>query len=100
MPYDRLLRKAKSFDYHACIHRFDEFEDYLVYPIRLEERLPEIAIPLLPGDPSVPIDLQEVLARAYDAGPYRREIRYGEEAPIPPLSAEQSAWATGLLKQA
>ncbi len=79
VPRDRLMTEAGSFDYHVCIHRFDEFEDYFVYPIRLDERLPEIAIPLLPGDPSIPIELQGVLARAYDAGPYRREIRYGEE---------------------
>lgn len=99
VPRDRLLAKAGRFDYHVCVHRFDEFEDFLVYPIRLEERLPEITIPLLPGDPSITIDLQSVLARAYDAGPYRREIHYREEAPAPPLSPEQSTWASGVLKQ-
>ncbi len=100
VPSDRLAAKAGSFDYHVCIHRFDDFEDYFVYPIRLEERLPEIAIPLLPGDPSVPIDLQDVLDRTYDTGPYRREIRYEEDAPIPPLSPEQIAWARAVLKRA
>lgn len=100
VPRDRLMAKAGAFDYHVCIHRFDQFEDYHVYPFRLEESLPEISIPLLPGDPSIPIDLEAVLVRAYDAGPYRREVRYGEEAPIPPLSPEQSAWAAGVLKRA
>ena len=37
-------------------------------------RLPPLAIPLLPGDPDVTVDLQAVFDRAYDAGPYRREV--------------------------
>jgi hypothetical protein len=99
VPRRRLLAKAGSFDYHVCIKRFDEFEDYVVYPIRIAERLPEVAIPLLPGDPSIPIDLQAAFARAYDEGPYRREVRYGKEAPVPPFSAEQKKWAAGVLRR-
>jgi hypothetical protein len=41
----------------------------------------------------VTIDLQSVLDRCYDAGPYAREIRYGEDAVIPPLRPDQAAWA-------
>jgi hypothetical protein len=99
VPQHRLLAKAGRFDYHVCVHRFDRFEDYLVYPIQLAEHLPEVAIPLLPGDPSIPVDLQAVLDRAYDAGPYRREIDYRAEAPFPPLPPEQEAWAAGVLKR-
>src|SRR3989442_1271435 len=47
VPLDRLVAQVGAFDYQVSIHRFDRFEDFLVYPIRLEERLPEIAIPLL-----------------------------------------------------
>ena len=50
--------------------------------------LPEIAIPLLPGDGDVAVDLQEVFQRSYDAGPYRRRIRYRQTEPVPPLDAE------------
>ena len=100
VPLDRLTARVGPFDYQVSIHRFDRFEDFLVYPIRLEERLPEIAIPLLPGDPDVPIDLQAVFDRAYDTGPYRRRIRYPESRPVPPLRPDQVEWATCVLQAA
>jgi hypothetical protein len=56
-----------------------------LYPIRLEDRLPPIAIPLLPGDPSVTLDLQSVCDRCYDAGPYARgPLWYGHRDPAAP----------------
>jgi hypothetical protein len=55
-------------------------------------------IPLLPGDPSVPLDLQAIFDRCYDAGPYAREIDYDADLPIPPLTADQAAWAARLLR--
>lgn len=97
VPRDRALKKAGPFDYHVCIHHFDNLEDYFVYAIRLQDRLPEISIPLLPGDTPVPIDLQAVFDRCYDTGPYRRRIRYGELPLEPPLLLEQAEWATKLL---
>lgn len=99
VPRERALEESGPFDYHVCIHFFDHFEDYLVYPIRLEEALPEIAIPLLPGDSPVLVDLQAIFDRAYDLGPYRRRIRYQKEAPAPSLSTEQAEWATKLLHE-
>ena len=71
-----------------------------MYPIPLQRRLPTIRIPLLPGDPSIPISLQAVFQRAYDAGPYRRAVRYGEDPIDPPLTAAQAAWATQILTPA
>ena len=59
-----------------------------------------IAIPLLEGDPDVPLDLQAAFDRAYDFGPYFKEVAYGEDAVIPPLTADQAAWAAALLGQA
>jgi hypothetical protein len=96
---DRLLRKAAPFDYHISIHRFDNLEDYFIYPILLEERLPEIAIPLLPGDTDVPVDLQPVFDRCYETGRYGRRIRYAELALNPPLSAQRADWVRGLVRQ-
>jgi len=100
VPFDRLSALVGPFDYHVSIHRSDRFEDFLVYPIRLPETLPEIAIPLLPGDPEVPVDFQAVFNRAYDTGPYRRRIRYAEAKPVPPLRPEQQEWAEGILRDA
>jgi hypothetical protein len=93
------LRKKvdEDYDYHACVHRFDQMKDFYVYPIVLEERLPELDIPLLPGDGSVTVDLQAVFDRSYDAGPYRREIDYAKDAPDPPLDEDRTPWAKQLI---
>ena len=63
-----------------------------------EERLPILAIPLLPGDPDVRLDLQAAFNQAYDAGPYRKRIRYGEDSIRPSLRPEQAGWAKSITK--
>ena len=98
VPKDLAVEEAGPFDYHVCCHRFDEWGVFNVYPILLEEELPEIEVPLLPGDEPVPVDLQAVFARCYDAGPYRRRIRYDEDPPVPPLTPDQTEWAKKLLE--
>src|SRR5262249_3375997 len=100
VPLDRVLAECGSFDYHVSVHGFDDFETFFVYPIRLEDRLPPIAIPLLPGAPSVTLALQSVFDRCYDAGPYAREVRYGADTLIPPLRPDQAAWAARTLQDA
>jgi hypothetical protein len=91
VPKDLALTEAGP-----SVRRFDRQDEFLVYPIGLEQRLPTIDLPLLPDDPGVPLDLQALLDRAYDAGPYRREIRYGEDAFVPPLRPDQAAWAAAI----
>jgi hypothetical protein len=97
VPLKRLKRKVSRFDYHVCIHRFDNLEEYFVYPVVLSEPLPEIQIPLLPADPPVPLDLQTVFTRTYDAGPYGREIDYAHDTPVPALTAKQQEWLQQVL---
>lgn len=98
VPRDRLERNAAPFDYHVCIHRFDNLEDYFIYPILLPHSLPTIHVPLLPGDGEVSLHLQKVFNRTYDAGPYFREIDYRADLIVPPLSSEYAQWYGKLLK--
>jgi hypothetical protein len=97
VPLEQLSVQVGPFDYHVSVHRSDRFEEFRIYPIRLDEPLPEVVIPLLQGDPDVPIDLQAVFDRVYDAGPYRRRIRYAESLPVPSLRADQSEWAARIV---
>jgi hypothetical protein len=98
VPQDLAEAKAGSFDYHVSIHSFDRPHDYFLYPILLSQRLPTIAIPLLPGDPKVMLDLQAVLDRAYDAGPYTREVAYATDPAVPRLRPDQAKWAAARIK--
>jgi hypothetical protein len=98
VPREPALAKAGAFDYHVCVHRFDRPNAFFVYPIRLEQKLPGIAIPLLPGDPDVALSLQSVFDRAYEEGPYSRVVRYGEATILPPLRPEQLEWVKARLQ--
>jgi hypothetical protein len=100
VPRDRAIEQTGAFDYHVSLHCFSEPNRFYVYPIRLQERLPVIAVPLLPGDPTVTVDLQTAFDRSYNAGPFRREIDYRNETPEPSLSPEQQAWVRQVLDPA
>jgi hypothetical protein len=90
VPLEALRRKAPPFDYHVCVHAFERLGTYAVYTILMTQRLPTIAIPLLPGDGAVNIDLQAVFQRCYDTGPYRRRVRYDPARLMPPLRPNSS----------
>ncbi|MBI3823965.1 MAG: DUF4058 family protein [Planctomycetes bacterium] len=97
---DWAKEETGDFDYHVCCRRFNRFEDFEVYPIQLPEPLPTIAIPLLPADGDVSLDLQAVFTRAYDAGPYRRAIEYSRDEVQPTLTAAENYWMRGVLRKA
>jgi hypothetical protein len=99
VPMERLKKKAPPYDYHVCVHPFDELGKFLVWTATLEQRLPEVAVPLLPGDGTVKVDLQAVFDRCYDTGPYRRRVRYDPARVVPALKAEQVEWVTRVLKE-
>lgn len=71
--------------------------DYELFPVRLEEPLPCIPVPLREGEPEVPLDLQYVFNQAYDGGPYARgAVDYGIP-PDPPVPPDQADWLAGCL---
>ncbi len=100
VPLEAARDACGPFDYHVSVRPFDDLDTFQVYPVRLEDRLPPIAVPLLPGDPPVTLDLQIVFDRCYDAGPYAREIRYDTDAVVPPLGPDRTAWVLRTIQAA
>jgi hypothetical protein len=99
VPRDLVAAQAGHFDYLVSVHRFDRPKDFLVYPFTLANRLPAITIPLLTGDPDVSLDLAVIFERAYDAGPYAREIVYGKDKIVPRLKPDQARWVSSVLER-
>jgi hypothetical protein len=99
VPYERLRANAGAFDYHICIRRYDQWEDYAVYPWRLDQRVPDIAIPLLPDDAPVLLSLQPLLDRAYDNGRYAEILQYRERQSHPPPTDAQREWAEHVFSE-
>ena len=63
-----------------------------VYPIRLDEPLPEIQIPLRPRDPKVTLALQPMIETIYTDGRYGKTIDYSRPLD-PPLTPEDQTYA-------
>lgn len=78
------------------VSRKDRRPKGYVWPIRLPQRLPLIGIPLKEGDADVELDLQAVLAAAYDRAAYDLEIDYRLD-PVPLLCEEYAGWTRDLM---
>jgi hypothetical protein len=70
-----------------------------VWPIQLSERLPTVPIPLLPGDPDAPLDLQLAFANIYDLLGYDLAVDYGQPPVNVRISPDESAWVETYLAQ-
>jgi hypothetical protein len=70
-----------------------------VWPIALEQPLPVVEIPLLEGDGTVPLDLQQALGVVYDIIGYDELIDYSRPPPGP-LTPDQAAWVEEQLRRA
>jgi hypothetical protein len=93
------LREEAEWDYLVCLHRAGRIGEYEYWPIRLYEPLPSVHVPLAEGVADFRLDLQAAFTRAYDEGPYRRDMDYSEPAEVP-LAEEQSDRADALLRAA
>ena len=83
-------------DYSVTVSRWEARPVAERWPIQLRERLPIIPVPLRGEDPEPTLDLQAILHRVYDAGAY--QYRLYRRQPDPPLSADDQAWADGLIR--
>lgn len=92
-----LLPRAYRGPYRICVWRAARPDQWEVYRLPLEERLPAIAIPLRATDADVPLDLQPLIDRSYETGAYD-DLDYSRP-PEPPLEPEAAAWADDLLRQ-
>ncbi|MGC8639695.1 MAG: DUF4058 family protein [Isosphaeraceae bacterium] len=98
LPFDRIPEGHHS-PYAVCVRRGWLPFQIEYYRLPLRERLPAIGIPLRQDDDDVPLDLQAVLDRCYEAGRYGDDIDYREQ-PDPPLELDDADWADTLLREA
>ncbi len=70
-----------------------------LYPAAVRDALPPVPVPLRPGDPTVNLDLQQLIGDVYRGGRYGRTLDYAVD-PDPPLSPDDAAWADALLRAA
>ena len=95
-PPEQLPRPYRG-PYRICVWRASRPEQWEVYRVPLEVRLPAIAIPLRPTDADVALDLQPLVDRCYETGAYD-DLDY-TRPPDPPLDADAEAWVDQLLRE-
>jgi hypothetical protein len=87
------MRQAlPSLPYFVFVGRFEQRPMVDVYPISLDQPLPTVKVPLLPGDADCPLDLQQAFTTIYDALRYDLVVDYSQPPEVP-LAAEAAAWA-------
>ena len=82
--------------YMACVRRGNAPTKIEVYPMRLDQPLPVLAVPLTPECQDVPLNLQAAVDACYRNGRYG-DIDYSQSL-RPALSDTDAAWCKELLK--
>ncbi len=106
-------RDFYGLDVHRRLYEFDPPLDYVVlvqrawkragamtyqlFPSRLTEPLPVIAVPLRGAEEEASLDLQYTFVQTYERGPYRRGAVDYSAAPRPPLPPDVQPWADQLI---
>jgi hypothetical protein len=88
-----------SVPYFVFLSRANLRSRVQVWPIPLEQPLPTVPVPLLPGDSDVLLNLQEALQTIYDLFCYEDAANH-TGAPVVPVSPEQMAWLEERLRRA
>lgn len=81
-----------AFPYFVFLSRAGRRPMTQVWPIAMSGPLPEVPVPLLPGDADVPLDLQQALTHIFDALAYDLAIDY-RRPPVPHLEPADQVWA-------
>lgn len=70
-----------------------------LYPTHLDDKLPDVPVPLRPGDPRVTLPLQRLVGAVYANGRYGRTIDYRQPCD-PPLDGQDASLAEEILRRA
>ncbi|KAM3092459.1 DUF4058 family protein [Phormidesmis sp. 146-12] len=101
-----LLRGAKPMAMHGArsdatyrilISRSEQRPIADLYAVMLDQPLPDIPIPLKPGEPEPVLPLQAVFNQLYERARYATRIDYRQPLPPPKLSEAQQQWMDTVL---
>lgn len=89
LPMEQPLPPVSYFVFLSRVERRPRTE---VWPVYLDESLPTVPVPLLPGDADASLDLQAVFTAVYDLLGYDLAVDY-RQPPAIPLPTAYAAWA-------
>jgi hypothetical protein len=94
-----LVPAAPLTDYRILVCRARRSKDAVLYAFPYTSPIPQISIPLLPGDTEPMLDLNNVLHALIDRVHYDLVIDYAQP-PDPPLRPADRVWAASIVEKA
>ncbi|ETW96237.1 MAG: hypothetical protein ETSY1_27405 [Candidatus Entotheonella factor] len=81
-------------DYILLVNRARLGQDRIsdIWPVALNQPLPQIPVPLLEPDPDITLDLSSAVSVVYERAAYARRIDYTQPVPPPKLRPDMAAW--------
>jgi len=92
-----MIGVQESSDYRIIVSRANTRPVADLYSFKLQESIPNFALPLQPEDTELEVNLQSILLDVYDRGSYDLRIDYRQPIPPPKLSEADQIWADRLL---
>ena len=93
-----MRRRLPAAPYFVLLSRAQMRPELEVWPITLQESLPVVPVPLLPGDPDASLDLQLALKTNYDQFRYDLSVDY-TKPPEVRLRPTDAAWVEKRLRK-
>lgn len=85
-------------DYRILISRAEDRPKVDVLAFGVRQAIPDFPVPLEAGDPELDVPLNALLHELYDEVGYDLAVDY-QRPPVPPLGAEDAAWAEAVVKE-
>ncbi len=86
--------------YYVMLSRVERRPRVDLWPLRLQDRIPVLPVPLRTPDPDVSLDLGKAIHTIYDRASYDLRIDYRQLPSKPDLPAEDRAWLESQLQAA
>ena len=101
-----LLRGGRPFpmvsknlnDYRILVCPGDRRPMGNLFAFSVQQSIPSVSIPLLPGEPDILLNLQPLLDQVYRKGRYHLAIDYGQ-SPSPKFTQTNQQWALKLIEE-
>ncbi|NJN21416.1 MAG: DUF4058 family protein [Leptolyngbya sp. RL_3_1] len=95
-----LLQGNVQSHYRVLVSRSDRRPQADLYAFNLQQPLPQLPLPLAPGDAEPILSLKTLLDRVYDRGGYDLVVDYGQSPPPPEFTEAERIWLAAQLASA
>ncbi|MFL5802715.1 MAG: DUF4058 family protein [Roseiflexaceae bacterium] len=95
-----LETRLPDLPYFVFLSRGEQRPRVDIWPLKLQEPIPLLPVPLLAPDPDVALDLGHAIQTIYDEAAYDLRIDYHQPPPKPDLAQNDATWLDAHLRTA